>query len=83
MEEKRLAVVSIIVEDGERVAEVNALLHDYATYILARLGVPISEREVSVICIVMDAPGDITSALSGKLGMIKGVSTKTTVSKLK
>jgi len=29
----------------------------------------------------LDAPGDVTSSLSGKLGMLKGVSAKTVVSK--
>ena len=83
MNEKRLAVISIMLEGADKSAEVNALLHDYGQYVVARLGVPVRERGVNVICIVIDAPEDITSALSGKLGMIEGVSSKTMVAKQK
>jgi putative iron-only hydrogenase system regulator len=47
------------------------------------MGIPYKDRGVSIICIVIDAPGDVTSALSGKLGMLKGVATKTIVAKQK
>lgn len=79
--ENRISVISIIVEDIEMSAKVNELLHDFANYIIGRMGIPYKERGVSIICIVMDAPGDIISSLSGKLGMLKGVSTKTIVAK--
>lgn len=79
--ENRLAVISIIIEDTTVVAEVNELLHNYGQYIVGRMGIPYRDRGVSIICIVMDAPGDLISALSGKLGMLKGVSTKTIVTK--
>jgi putative iron-only hydrogenase system regulator len=46
------------------------------------MGIPYKDRGVSIICVVMDAPGDVTSSLSGKLGMLPGVRTKTVVSKL-
>jgi len=51
--------------------------------VVGRMGIPYKERGVSIICVVLDAPGDITSALSGKLGMLKGVSAKTVVAKTK
>ena len=40
-------------------------------------GVPYRERGVSVISVIIDADHDSISTLSGKLGMIQGVSTKT------
>lgn len=79
--ENRISVVSIIVEDTDAAAEINRLLHDFGQYIVGRMGIPYRDRGVSIICVVLDAPGDITSALSGKLGMVKGVSTKTIVAK--
>ena len=45
------------------------------------MGITYRDRGFSIICVVLDAPGDVTSSLSGKLGMIKGVSTKTIVAK--
>ena len=37
---------------------------------------PMKKKHVSIISIVLDAPMDVISALSGKLGRIPGVSTK-------
>ena len=79
--ENRLSVISIIVEDTSVSGEVNELLHAYGAYIVGRMGVPYKERGVAIICVVLDAPADVTSALSGKLGMIRGVGTKTIVAK--
>ncbi|HZK27797.1 MAG TPA: TM1266 family iron-only hydrogenase system putative regulator [Thermoclostridium sp.] len=74
----RLAVISIIVNDTEASSGINELLHDFSNYIVGRMGMPYKERGVSIICIVMDAPENIISSLSGKLGMLNGVSIKTT-----
>ena len=80
--ENRIAVTGIIVEDMDSVDKVNALLHEYGRHILGRMGIPHQKRNISIISIVLDAPADVISALSGKLGMIKGVSTKTVYSKI-
>ena len=74
--ENRICVVSIIVEEMEATAVINSLLHEYGQYIVGRMGVPYRERGISIISVVLDAPGDVTSSLSGKLGMINGVSSK-------
>ncbi|NLK69657.1 MAG: iron-only hydrogenase system regulator [Clostridiaceae bacterium] len=79
--DNRLAVISIIVNDTEASSEINKLLHDFSSYIVGRMGMPYKKRDVSIICIVMDAPEDVISSLSGKLGMLKRVSIKTTFSK--
>lgn len=79
--QNRISVVSIIIEDTDIAAMVNKLLHDFGEFIIGRMGIPYKNLGVSIICVVMDAPGDITSSLSGKLGMLKGVSTKTVVAK--
>ena len=79
--ENRISVISIIVEEISISSEVNKLLHDYRDYIVGRMGIHYRERGISIICVVLDAPGDAVSALSGKLGMLKGVNTKTVVSK--
>lgn len=76
MEEKRLAILGIFVRDLSRSETVNALLHEYGPYIIGRLGVPYRERGISVISIILDAPNEVISALSGKLGRIPGVQAK-------
>jgi putative iron-only hydrogenase system regulator len=79
--ESRISVISIIIEDISVSSKVNEMLHDYAQYVVGRMGIPYKERGVSIICVVLDAPGDVTSSLSGKLGMLRGVSTKTITAK--
>ena len=80
--ENKVSVISIIIEDTAYAEKVNALLHEYGEYVIGRMGIPYRERKVSIICIVMDAPASVTSALSGKLGMLSGVSTKTVTTKV-
>lgn len=80
--ETRIAAVSIIIENPDSVEKVNSILHDYRDYIIGRMGLPYRKRNISIICIVMDAPNDIISALSGKLGMIPNVSAKSVYSKM-
>ena len=70
------AAVSILVEGPDSVETLNAILHDYAPYVLGRLGIPYREKGLSVICLVLDAPMDVINALTGKLGRLPGVSAK-------
>ncbi len=80
--ETRIAVMSIIVEDPDRVTELNALLHDYGPYIIGRMGLPYREKNIHIISLAIDAPQDVTAALSGKVGALAGVSVKTAYSKV-
>ena len=78
--ETRVAVMSIIVENGDAVEEVNSLLHQYGDHIIGRMGIPYRKRGISIISIALDAPQDTISALSGKIGKLPGVSVKTAYS---
>ncbi len=79
--ESRVAVISIILENSKSVEEVNKLISDNSDYIVGRMGIPYKKRGISVISIVIDSPQDIISTLSGKLGKLDGVSSKTAYSK--
>ncbi|MBQ6506919.1 MAG: iron-only hydrogenase system regulator [Clostridia bacterium] len=79
--DSRLAVVAIVVEEPDSVSALNELLHQHSAHIIGRMGIPCPARGVSLISIAMDAPGDAISALTGKLGRLKGVSVKTAYSK--
>ena len=80
MNETRVALISIIVENIEKTEELNKILHEYKAYIIGRMGIPYKEKNISVISVAVDAPQDETNALTGKLGRIDGISTKTTFS---
>ena len=75
-EETRVTLIGIIVENTEAASRINGLLHEYGEYIIGRMGIPYHEKQMNIISVVMDAPQSVVSALSGKLGMIPGVSTK-------
>lgn len=75
--ENRVAIIGIILEDKSSVKDINDILHQYSDYIIGRMGIPYSKKNIYVINIVLDAPLDIINALSGKIGKIKGVTTKT------
>ena len=79
--ENRIALLGIIVENKEVTDRLNDILHEYADYVVGRMGIPYRERGISIISVVLDAPMDVTSALSGKLGRLKGVSSKALYSK--
>lgn len=78
--ETRVAVIGIIVENENSVGLLNGILHDYRECVVGRMGIPYRERGVSVISVVVDAPQDQISALSGKIGRLPGVSAKTAYS---
>ena len=78
----RIAVVSVLVTDRSVSEKVNALLSEYGEWILGRMGIPYKGKEVSVLSVVMDAPVEVTNALTGKLGRLSGVSVKALFGKI-
>ena len=80
--ETRLANIAIIVEIEESVERLNKILHKYGSYIIGRMGIPHKERGVNIISIAIDAPQNEISSLSGKLGMLDGVTAKAVYSKV-
>lgn len=81
MLENRLAVISIIVEDREVSPQINALLSEFGEFIIGRMGIPYKPKGVSVISVAVDAPSEVINKLTGKIGMLKGVTAKTLMHK--
>ena len=78
--EKRVAVMGIIVENTDSVEPLNNLLHDHGKYIIGRMGIPYREKNINIVSIAIDAPQDMISALSGKIGRLEGITVKTAYS---
>ncbi|MGM9551664.1 MAG: TM1266 family iron-only hydrogenase system putative regulator [Clostridia bacterium] len=78
--ETRVAVIGIIVENTGSIERLNGILHDYSKYIIGRMGIPYRAKNISVLSIVVDAPLNIISAISGKIGALQGISVKTAYS---
>ncbi len=78
--ETRVAVISIIVENGTDTEKLNALLHDAAGYIIGRMGIPYRAKGINIISVAIDAPQDVISALAGRIGKLPGIASKTAYS---
>lgn len=78
--ESRVAIIGIIVENMEATERLNAILHEFAPYVIGRMGIPYREKKVSIISVAVDAPEELISALAGKIGRLEGVSAKTAYS---
>ena len=79
--ETRVAVMSIIVENLSSIETLNSTLHEYRDYIIGRMGLPYRPKNINIISIALDAPQDVISALSGRIGNLEGVNVKTAFSK--
>lgn len=80
--ETRVAQIGIVVENPDSVEKLNALLHQYGQHIIGRMGIPYHKRNISIISVVLDAPMAVISGLSGKIGMLDGVTASTVYSKV-
>lgn len=83
MSENRISVISIMAEGRQGAQAINDVLSSFGDYIIGRMGIPYRERGVSVICVVIDAPAEIVNTVTGKLGMLAGVTAKAIMSKNK
>jgi putative iron-only hydrogenase system regulator len=78
--ENKAAIIAIIVEKPDSVEKLNGILHEYAQYIIGRMGLPYPKKNINIISIVVDAPNNTIDALSGKISALEGISAKTVYS---
>lgn len=76
--ETRVAVISIIISEWASVQRVNEILHEYAEYVIGRMGIPYRARGINIISVALDAPQEVISAMSGKIGRLAGVNSRAT-----
>ena len=79
--ESKVAVIAIIVENADSVESLNGILHEYAKYLIGRMGIPYHKKNINIISIAVDAPQDTINALSGKIDKLNGVSAQVVYSK--
>lgn len=80
--ETKVALIGIVVENFDSVTKLNDILHAYSDVIIGRMGIPYKDRGVSIISVAVDAAEDKISALSGKIGKLPGISSKTVYAKM-
>ena len=77
----RVAMLAIVVEQRENAEQLNQILHEYGKYIIGRMGIPYEKKGISLISVAVDAPQDIISTMSGKIGNLPGITAKAVYSK--
>ena len=79
--EKRIGSILVLIEDKSSISKVNSIISQHADIIIARQGLPVSNREISLISIVLEGDTDMIGSLSGQLGRINGIRVKSLVMK--
>ena len=74
--ETRVATLGIIVDQSADTEALNAILHDFRDYIVGRMGIPYRQKNMNIICLVVDAPQDENNSLTGKIGSLDGIAAK-------
>jgi len=81
--EKRIGGVILLIENKDSVAELNNVIAQNAHLIIARQGIPLNEKGISVISLVVEGTTDEISVLTGKAGRLNGVQVKSVLVKNK
>ena len=81
MENSDVAIIGIILKNRDSVEELNKILHEYAEYIIGRMGIPYLKKGINVISIAIDAPVEVIDNLSNEICKLEGVSCKVNTSK--
>lgn len=79
--EKRIGALLIVIKSKDHVFRLNEVLSEQSPIIIARQGVPLRDKSVSVISIVVEGTTDEISSLSGKIGKLDGITVKSVLSK--
>ncbi len=79
--EKRLGMIAIVITDKHIVFEVNELISDFSEFVIARQGIPMPQKSLSFISLIVEAPMNSINTLTGKLGRLQGVEVKTIITK--
>ena len=79
--EKRIGCILILIESPDAVPSVNEILSKHNQIILGRQGIPLRDKNLSVISLVVESTTDEVGSVSGQLGRIRGVQVRTVMAK--
>lgn len=79
--EKRIGSLLILIEDSQSISKINEILSSHNQLILGRQGIPLRDKEISVISIVLEGTSDEFGSVTGKLGQLNGVQVKSIMAK--
>ncbi len=79
--EKRIASTLILVETKESIARMNTIIGNFSAIIIGRQGIPLHDRDMSIISLVIEGTTDEIGAIAGQLGRLRGLNVKTAILK--
>ncbi len=74
--EKRIGSALILIEENSEVSLLNEILSRHAHIIISRQGIPLRERKINLISLVLEGSTDEIGALSGQIGRLKNIRVK-------
>jgi putative iron-only hydrogenase system regulator len=79
--EKRIGAIVILVKEKVNIQRLNEILSAHASVIIGRQGIPIRDRGINIISLVVEGTNDEISSLSGQLGKLEGITSKAVFAK--
>ncbi len=79
--EKRIGTLILLVEDKSCVETLNGILSQSSHIILARHGIAIRESNKNIISLIVEGTNEDISVLTGKIGRIKGLKSRSVLIK--
>ncbi len=74
--EKRIGSALILVEEFSEVSLLNDILSRHAQIIISRQGIPLRERKINLISLVLEGSTDEIGALTGQVGRLRNIRIK-------
>ena len=78
--EKRVGTTIIRIQDRQKAGKLNDILSAHANIIIGRQGLPQTDG-TSIISLVLEGTTDEIGSLTGQIGRIKGIQTKSVLLK--
>jgi putative iron-only hydrogenase system regulator len=81
--EKRIGSALIIVKDNSGVSRLNEILSVHSNIIIGRQGIPLRDRKINLISLVLEGSTDEIGALAGQIGRLPGMEIKSVLTRYK
>ena len=79
--EKRIGGAIILIKERENVPKLNGIISYHSDIIIGRQGIPVREKELNLISLVLEGTTDQISSLTGKIGKLSGIQIKSVLLK--
>ncbi len=79
--EKRIGTTLILVENKDNISKLNNILNKHSSIIIERQGIPLRNKGINIISIVLEGTTDEIGSLTGQIGKLNGIQVKSVLLK--